>query len=60
MKSGKTINNEYYMSLPFNKMVKDNLRVITPPIVEFFCQWGTPQDLKEYEFWNTESFIGNR
>ena len=43
-----------------NKMVKDNLRVITPPIVEFFCQWGTPQDLKEYEFWNTESFIGNR
>lgn len=60
MKTGKTINNEYYMSLPFNYMVKDKLKVFTPPIVEYFCQWGTPQDLKEYEFWNTKSFIGNR
>ena len=57
--SKQSINNEYYMSLPFNFMVKDNLTVLTPPIVNFFCQWGTPADLEEYVFWNTQSFIKN-
>ncbi|MDC1131827.1 NTP transferase domain-containing protein [Gammaproteobacteria bacterium] len=49
--SKNSINGEYYMSLPFNDMVKDNLSVLCPPIVEYFCQWGTPKDLEEYNYW---------
>jgi len=46
-----SINGEYYMSLPFNYMVKDDLKVLCPPIVDYFCQWGTPKDLEEYIYW---------
>lgn len=49
--SKNSINGEYYMSLPFNEMVDDNLKVLCPPIVEYFCQWGTPKDLEEYNYW---------
>jgi len=45
------INGEYYASLPFNYMVKDNLNVWCPINLEHFCQWGTPEDLEEYLFW---------
>ena len=51
IKSNLSINNEFYMSLPFNYMVQDNLSVLCPPIVKYFCQWGTPQDLEEYNEW---------
>lgn len=46
-----TLNNEYYASLPFNYMVKDGLKVWCPPNVNYFCQWGTPEDLSEYLYW---------
>ena len=49
--SNDHINNEFYASLPFNYMVKNNLKVWCPDNVEFFCQWGTPEDLEEYLFW---------
>jgi len=45
------INGEYYMSIPFNYLVKDDLRVWCPSNVEQFCQWGTPEDLEDYLFW---------
>jgi hypothetical protein len=42
----------------FNYLVKDNLKVWCPNIVERFCQWGTPEDLQEYLFWtkNVKNF----
>jgi NDP-sugar pyrophosphorylase family protein len=46
-----SINNEYYASLPFNYMVKDGLKVWCPPNINYFCQWGTPEDLNEYLYW---------
>lgn len=49
--SNQSINGEYYASLPYNFMVKDNLKVWVPTNVEYFCQWGTPEDLSEYIFW---------
>lgn len=49
--SGKALNGEYYASLPYNFMVQDGLQVWAPANVEQFCQWGTPEDLKEYLFW---------
>lgn len=51
IESKNSINGEYYMSLPFNNMVADNHKVLCPPIVKHFCQWGTPKDLEEYKYW---------
>lgn len=49
--SGETINGEYYASLPYNYMVKDGLKVWVPTNVEYFCQWGTPEDMRESLYW---------
>ena len=46
-----TLNGEYYASLPYNYMVRDGLKVWVPTNVEFFCQWGTPEDMDEFNFW---------
>ena len=51
IESGETLNGEYYASLPYHFMVQDGRKVWVPVNVEFFCQWGTPEDLKEYLFW---------
>ena len=53
----QAINGEFYASLPYNFMVKDGLKVWVPTNVKKFCQWGTPEDLKEYLFW-TETVKG--
>ena len=53
----QAINGEFYASLPYNFMVKDGLKVWIPTNVNKFCQWGTPEDLKEYLFW-TETVKG--
>ena len=45
------INDEYYMSLPFNYLVQDGLEVWCPSNVKLFCQWGTPEDLEDYLYW---------
>jgi NDP-sugar pyrophosphorylase family protein len=51
VKAKDKIKDEYYMSLPFNYLVNDGLKVWCPSNVKYFCQWGTPEDLKEYLFW---------
>ncbi len=45
------INGEYYASLPYNFMVQDGLKVWVPVNVEYFCQWGTPEDMREFIYW---------
>lgn len=45
------INGEYYASLPYNFMVRDGLKVWVPTNVEYFCQWGTPEDMQEFIYW---------
>ena len=45
------IKGEFYCSLVYNYLLKDNLRVWCPVNVRHFCQWGTPEDLEEYLFW---------
>lgn len=45
------INNEYYVSLVYNLMVKDNLKVNIFEI-ERMLQWGTPYDLEIYKGWS--------
>lgn len=45
------INGEFYASLPYNFMVQDGLKIWVPTNVEYFCQWGTPEDMQEFVYW---------
>ena len=49
--SNMAINGEYYASLPYSFMVQDGLKVWCPVNIEHFCQWGTPEDMKDFNFW---------
>lgn len=53
------INGEYYASLPYNFMVRDGLKVWVPDDIQYFCQWGTPEDMEEFVYW-TDLIIGAR
>ena len=46
-----TVNNEYYVSLVYKPMLADKLAV-TVYELEHFMQWGTPEDLHEYNYWS--------
>ncbi|GGE24481.1 glycosyl transferase family 2 [Aureimonas endophytica] len=51
IESGDALNGEYYVSMVYNHLVADGLRVQVPTGIEHFCQWGTPEDLAEYLYW---------
>jgi hypothetical protein len=42
--------NEFYVSLPYNLMVRDGLRTLVYEVPKFI-QFGTPNDVKSYEYW---------
>ncbi len=46
-----TLNGEYYVSMLYPYLLEDNLPVSVPPVTHFM-QWGTPEDLEEYEAWS--------
>jgi NDP-sugar pyrophosphorylase family protein len=46
------VNNEYYVSMVYNLMVRDNLLVRIYNI-ENMLQWGTPYDLEIYKGWSS-------
>ncbi len=43
-----TLNNEYYVSMVYELMLKDKLKIEVYDKIPYFCQWGTPLDLEEY------------
>jgi len=45
------LNGEYYVSLIYNLLLDDNLKVSIYNI-QHMLQWGTPQDVEEYETWS--------
>jgi NDP-sugar pyrophosphorylase family protein len=47
----QSINNEFYVSMVYNLMKKDNLNIYIFEI-EKMLQWGTPKDLEEYLIWS--------
>jgi NDP-sugar pyrophosphorylase family protein len=49
--SRETVNNEYYVSMVYNHMINDNLKIKTFPI-QHMLQWGTPYDLNIYNGWS--------
>lgn len=52
------LKGEYYVSLVYNLLVRDQLPVQIFP-VDKFCQWGTPADLQEFNYWS-DYFKGQR
>ena len=53
-----SINNEYYVSMVYNLIKKDNLNILIFEIKKML-QWGTPKDLEEYLIWS-EYFINRK
>lgn len=51
IKANNSLNGEFYASLPYNYMVRDGKKVWVPVNVEYFCQWGTPEDMEEFNYW---------
>ena len=47
------INGEYYVSMVYDYLLEQNHPVSVYDKVPHFCQWGTPQDLAEYSYWNS-------
>jgi NDP-sugar pyrophosphorylase family protein len=47
-----TVFDEYFISLPYNLMVRDGLKIKVYADVPYFCQWGTPQDMEQYVKWS--------
>lgn len=50
--SGSTVNGEYYVSMVYKEMLKDDLKVDIFEI-DKMLQWGTPRDFEEYQMWAT-------
>lgn len=47
-----SLNGEYYVSLVYNLLVQDQLQVHIYDKIHHFCQWGSPEDLREYNYWS--------
>lgn len=45
------LNGEYYVSLSYKSMLAKGMPVAIYPL-EYFMQWGTPDDLLEYQGWH--------
>lgn len=45
------INGEHYASLAYIPMLEDKMNIVVY-ITDYFCQWGTPEDLNEYNYWS--------
>ena len=45
------LNGEFYVSLIYNLLIEDKLKVSIYNI-QHMLQWGTPQDVEEYETWS--------
>tara|TARA_B100000886_G_scaffold307078_1_gene239891 strand:+ start:44344 stop:46008 length:1665 start_codon:yes stop_codon:yes gene_type:complete len=46
-----SINGEFYVSLAYKELIKRNKKIAVYPLQHFF-QWGTPEDLDEYNHWS--------
>jgi len=51
MQKDINLNGEYYVSLIYNLLIEDGLKVSIYDI-EHMLQWGTPQDVDEYNGWS--------
>lgn len=61
IKRNLIVNGEYYISMLTEAIRQDGFKVYVYPL-EHFLQWGTPEDMRTYQFWSDyfTSKIGNR
>ena len=52
MRPDLMLNGEYYISLVYKPMLEAGFKVLTFEI-EHFMQWGTPEDLEEYNYFSS-------
>ena len=45
------VNGEFYVSLAYKYLIRSNKKIALYPL-EYFMQWGTPQDLIEFKGWH--------
>ena len=50
--SNQTVNNEYYASMLYPQMLADSKNILVYDAIPHYCQWGTPYDLEEYNWWH--------
>jgi GTP:adenosylcobinamide-phosphate guanylyltransferase len=48
----ENLNGEYYLSLTYKNMLRRGYKVGTVLMSKFY-QWGTPEDLQDWEYWNS-------
>ena len=48
MEENNRVNNEFYVSMVYECMLRDNLQIDVYDDIPHFCQWGVPMDLEEY------------
>jgi dTDP-glucose pyrophosphorylase len=46
------VNGEFYISMPYKPMIDAGLNVAVYEL-QHFMQWGTPEDLAEYNYWSS-------
>lgn len=51
LRSGETLSGEQYVSMLYYTYLKDGKPLLAYPLQKFL-QWGTPEDLEEYEAWS--------
>lgn len=49
--SGEMVNGEFYVSMVYNLLVRDGLKISTF-LIDKMLQWGTPYDLEIYKGWS--------
>jgi NDP-sugar pyrophosphorylase family protein len=49
--SGERVNGEFYVSMAIERLIEQGGRVGVYELDKFF-QWGTPEDLRDYETWS--------
>ena len=52
IKNNFQVNGEYYVSLAYKYFIENQMNVLVYPI-QHFMQWGTPEDLKDYQNWSS-------
>ena len=51
VKENMLLGGEYYVSLAYKYLCKESDSVIVYPL-QHFMQWGTPEDVREYNYWS--------
>ena len=53
LKKNTPIQGEFYVSMLYQQMIDDGLKIVAYDKISHFCQWGTPRDLEEYLYWTS-------